>query len=364
MILTYKYRLKGKRCCRQLRRFSWATNQVWNYCVQTQRSVQRAWKFGLSPKWPPQYDLQKLTGGTSRDLGLHAQTIQGVCEQFTKSRDQHKKCPRFRRSGGPKRSLGWVPFQKQSRQITSGSVTYLGSTYRFFGAKRRPLPNTVKGGCFVEDARGRWWVCFQVEVTDETSNITQTSAIGIDLGLKSLATLSTGEKIDAPRTYRLWEDKLIVAQRANKCDRVRALHAKIADVRKDHLHKLSTRLVQEHGAIYVGDVSSSQLGRTRMAKSVYDASWSTFRGMLRYKASRHGVQYKEVDERFSTQICSHCGVLSPERPKGIADLGIREWVCSSCGTSHDRDVNAAKNILATGLSAQPLVEGSRVAYGR
>ena len=362
MILTYKYRLKGKRCHRQLRRFAWATNQVWNYCVQTQRSVQRARKFGLSPKWPSQYDLQKLTGGTSRDLGLYAQTIQGVCEQFANSRDQHKKCPRFRKSGGPKRSLGWVPFQKQSRQIAANTVTYLGNAYRFFGAKRRPLPDTARGGCFVEDARGRWWVCFQVEVADETSDII--SAVGIDLGLKSLATLSTGEKIAAPRTYRLWENKLIVAQRANKKDRVRALHAKIADVRKDHLHKLSTRLVHEHGAIYVGDVSSSQLGRTRMSKSVYDASWSTFRGMLRYKASRHGVKYAEVDECFSTQICSSCGDLPATRPKGIADLGIREWVCSSCGTSHDRDVNAAKNILMTGLSAQPLVEGSRVAYGR
>lgn len=363
MILTYKYRLKGKRSCRQNRRFAWAANQVWNFCVQTQRSVQRSWKFGLSPKWPSQYDLQKLTGGTSRDLHLHAQTIQGVCEQFSKSRDQHKKCSRFRRSGGPKRSLGWVPFQKQSRQITSGSVTYLGNTYRFFGAKRRPLPDTVKGGCFIEDSRGRWWVCFQVEVAEET-DITRASAIGIDLGLKSFATLSTGEKIEAPRTYRLWEDKLIVAQRANKKDHVRALHTKIADVRRDHLHKLSTRLVHAHGVIFVGNVSSSQLGRTRMSKSVYDASWSTFRGMLRYKASRHGVKYAEVDERFSTQICSSCGKLPMTRPKGIADLGIREWVCSNCEASHDRDVNAAKNILTTGLSAQPLAEGSRAAYGR
>jgi IS605 OrfB family transposase len=338
MILTYKYRLKGRRS--------------------------RTWKLGLSPKWPSQYDLQKLTGGTSRDLGIHAQTIQSVCEQFTKSRDLHKKCPRFRRSGGPKRSLGWVPFQKQSRQFTPGSVTYLGSTYRFFGAKRRPLPATAKGGCFVEDARGHWWVCFQVEVADETSDLAQTSAIGIDLGLKSLATLSTGEKIETPRTYRLWEDKLIIAQRARRTDRVRVLHAKIANVRKNHLHKLSTRLVHEHGAIYVGDVSSSQLGRTQMAKSVYDASWSTFRIMLRYKARRHGVKYAEVDERFSTQICSSCGNIPTTRPKGIADLGIREWVCSSCGASHDRDVNAAKNILATGLSAQPPAEESRVAHGR
>jgi IS605 OrfB family transposase len=375
MILTYKYRLKGKRSSRLLLRRAWAVNQVWNYCVATQRSVQRVWNAGLSPKWASQYDLQRRTGGTSRDLHLHAQTIQGVCEQFVKSRDLHKKCPRFRRSGGPKRSLGWVPFQKQSRQVTPSSVTYLGHIHRFFGARRRPLPETARGGCFVEDARGRWWACFHVEVADELrqapasgspvpGSLASGSPVGIDLGLKFLATLSTGEKIDAPRTYRLWEEKLIVAQRAHKADRVRALHDKITNVRRDHLHKLSTRIVRTYGAVYVGDVSSSQLGRTRMAKSVYDAGWSIFRGMLRYKASRHGVKYAEVDEFRSTQICSSCGDLPPTRPRGIADLGMREWVCSSCGASHDRDVNAARNILTTGLSAQPLVEGSRVAHGR
>src|SRR4029077_16117341 len=363
MILTYKYRLKGKRSCRQLRRMAWAANQVWNYCVATQRTVQRAWGFGLSPGWPSQYDLQKLTRGTSQDLHLHAQTIQSVCEQFSKSRDLHKKCPRFRRSGGPRRSLGWVPFQKQSRQVAPSSVTYLGHTYRFFGARQRPLPETTRGGCFVEDSRGRWWICLHVEVADESPR-DPGGPVGIDLGLKSLATLSTGEKMEAPRTYRLYEDKLIVAQRANKADRVCALHDKILNVRWQYLHKLSTRIVREHGSVYVGDVSSSQLGRTRMAKSVYDASWSTFRGMLRYKASRHGVKYAEVDEFRSTQVCSSCGDLPPTRPRGIADLGMREWVCSNCATSHDRDVNAARNILATGLSAQPLAEGSRAAHGR
>ena len=145
MILTYKYRLKGKRTVRQQRRFAWAVNQVWNYCVQTQRTVQRAWKDGLFPRWPSFYDLKDLAAGTSKDLGLHAQTIQDVCKQFVKSRDLHKKCPRFRSSSGPKRSLGWVPFQDQSRQISSNSVTYLGNEYRFFGAKRRPLPETAKG---------------------------------------------------------------------------------------------------------------------------------------------------------------------------------------------------------------------------
>jgi transposase len=103
-----------------------------------------------------------------------------------------------------------------------------------------------------------------------------------------------------------------------------------------------------------------------MAKSVYDAGWSTSRNTLRYKASRHGGTFREVDEvsTFTTQTCSTTGMLPPERPRGIAGLGLREWRCSACGEIHDRDVNAARNILALGLSAQPLVEESRVAYGR
>ena len=364
-MLTYKYRLKGKRAVRQLRRLAFQSTQVWNYCVQTQRSVQRTRKFGLSPKWPTQYDLQKLTGGTSRDLGLHAQTIQGVCEQFVQSRDLHRQCPRFRRSGGPRRSLGWIPFQKQSRQIGPNSVTYLGNTHRFFGATRRPLPETAKGGCFVEDARGQWWVSFHVEVSEDLRRAPDVP-VGIDLGLQTLATLSTGKKYECPRSYRKWEAKLGIAQRAQNQARVRAIHAKIKNVRRDLAHKWTTEVTRSFRTIFVGDVSSSRLVKTRMAKSVLDAGWSMARNFLRYKASRHGGSFREVDEcsTFTTQTCSTTGIIPPERPRGIAGLGIREWECSACGEIHDRDVNAARNILKLGLSAQPPVVENRVAHGR
>src|SRR3990172_9413 len=136
MILAYKYRLKGKRKVRQLQQLAWAVNQVWNFCAQTQRTVQRTYQDGLSSRWPSFYDLNKLTSGVSKNIGIHAQTIQNVCDQFVDSGNRQKKCPRFRPPGGAKRALGWIPFQKQSRQVTSDSVTYLGNTYRFFGAKR------------------------------------------------------------------------------------------------------------------------------------------------------------------------------------------------------------------------------------
>jgi transposase len=92
-------------------------------------------------------------------------------------------------------------------------------------------------------------------------------------------------------------------------------------------------------------------------KSVLDAGWSSFRHMLRYKSARRQAVYVDVDERLSSQVCSACGSLPPSRLRGIADLGIREWECSECGTSHNRDVNAARNILATALEHQRLVGG-------
>ena len=240
--LTYKYRIKGKRSIRLLKRYAWACNQCWNFCVQTQRKTQQTWKDGLTSRWRSHFDLAKLASGTSKDLGIHAQSIQGVCEQFAKSRDQHKKCPRFRKSGGSKKSLGWVPFQKQSRKITSDSVTYLGHTFRFFGSRRRPLPASAKGGAFVEDALGRWYVCFHVEVQDDKNH--GVGEVGVDLGLKTLAVTSDGEKFDAEQFYRKSAERLSSAQRAGNRRRVQRIHAKIKNQRTDSLHKISAQLVK------------------------------------------------------------------------------------------------------------------------
>jgi IS605 OrfB family transposase len=166
-------------------------------------------------------------------------------------------------------------------------------------------------------------------------------------GAEGFAATSSGEKVKAERFYRDQEAALAIAQRARKKARARAIHAKIAHRRKDFLHKLSTRLVAENGAIFVGNVNSAGLARTRMAKSVFDAGWSTFRTMLQYKCDDAGVWFDEVDEAYSTQTCSACDARSG--PRGLEGLGIREWSCS-CGAVHDRDVNAARIILARGLA--------------
>ncbi len=166
--------------------------------------------------------------------------------------------------------------------------------------------------------------------------------------LSGLAKLSEGPGIEAPGFYRAAEQALGRAQRARKRGRVKAIHAKIANKRRDFLHKETRKLVTNFDHAVVGHVNASGLAKTSMAKSVFDVSWSTFRTQLAYKAVKHGAWFQEVSERLTTQICSNCGSLPDSGPKGIADLGRREWRCSDCGTLHDRDLNAAKDILRRG----------------
>jgi len=98
----------------------------------------------------------------------------------------------------------------------------------------------------------------------------------------------------------------------------------------------------------MGNVGRLKRVKTTMAKSVLDAGWGQLKTMLDYKCAHVGIVFKEVDEAYTTQTCSSCGSLPESRPKGIAGLGIREWTCSGCGVTHDRDINAARNILAAG----------------
>ena len=122
------------------------------------------------------------------------------------------------------------------------------------------------------------------------------------------------------------------------------------------MHQFSSQLVRENAAIFVGDVASAKLVKTKMAKSTLDAGWAMLKTMLETKSRQAGIVFMEVNEAYSTQTCSCCGSIPASSPKGRAGLGIREWTCSDCGAVHDRDVNAAKNILARGLAR--LAEGT------
>src|SRR3954451_10426795 len=224
MILTYRYAVKGTSAAKALARMARAVNFVWNFCGETQEHARR-W----NKRWPSGFDLINLTGGTSRELGLHSDTVQAVCKQFAVSRDAAKRRLRWR----GKRSLGWVPFQAaRAINLRDGKVRFLGREYRLWYS--RPVEGEIKSGCFAQDARGRWYLNLQVEVAKRDD--CGTAEVGIDLGLSTLATLSTGRKIENPRHIRRHEEALAKAQRAGNKRRARAIHAKIANCRRDYLH--------------------------------------------------------------------------------------------------------------------------------
>jgi len=339
-IRIYRYRVKSLNGL--LNKQARAVNFVWNFCNDTQKHALK-WR----KKWPTGFDLNVLTAGSSKDLGIHSGTVNSVCEQYAKSRKQFNR-PFLRYRG--KRSLGWVPLKGRDLKREGDAFRFVSKTFRVFYS--RPLPDgKIKDGtCFAKDASGNWYLNVVIEVADAQARPVL-SGVGIDLGLKSFATLSTGEKIDNPRHFRQLEAKLAKSQRARKRRQSTKLHAKIKSARANFLHRLSARLVKEFDYIAVGNVNAKGLAQTRVGKSVNDAAWSSFRNMLRYKAITHGATVEEVNEAFSSQTCSSCSSLPDSRPKGIAGLGIREWECSDCGAIHDRDVNAALNILRSGHRA-------------
>ena len=339
IVFTYRYRVKDKHAA-ELARQARAVNFVWNWCNETQR---HAVKWGR--KWLLAFDLHKLSTGASKELDIHAQTVQKVCERYAESRQQHKR-PWLRWRG--KKSLGWVPFSSQAISFRDGAFYFRRKRYDIWLSRQLPEGFKLRGGSFTQDARGRWYINMSVDVPVEHSAGKDT--IGIDLGVKTTATCSDGEKIDPLRIYQQYEGKLAIAQRARKKKRAAAIHAKIANIRKDYLHKRSTALVSRAAAIFIGSVPPKFLASGTTAKNAHDGAAGMFKAMLAYKAIAQQVWFEEVDEKWTSQLCSVCGEIPENSPKGEAGLGIRGWTCSCCGAEHDRDVNAARNILARGLA--------------
>jgi IS605 OrfB family transposase len=300
----------------------------------------------MAVRRPSYAELTGLCRGVTKELGIHSDTIDAVCRKFADAREAcFPKTPCFRSF---KKNLDFVPFSnfKRPAKLDGGKLTVLGRTYHLWLSRPIPENGKPKSWEFSTDARGRWYVNIQVELPEpEKRNAPE---IGIDLGLKSVVALSNGFKIPAPKFYRQEEKQLGVFQRRSQKVRARALAAKIANRRRHFLHVVSHGIAQHYGEIYVGDVSSKKLVKTRMAKSVHDAGWSMLRSMLSYKSIATGGVMRNVSERYSSQTCSACGCIPTGSPKGLGALGVRHWVCDDCGALHDRDVNAALNILCRG----------------
>jgi IS605 OrfB family transposase len=338
---TLKSRIRDKHR-HSLNQDAMQVNFVWNYLNElSHRFIREQGQFKSA------FDLQKYTDRAGKLLGLHSHTVQEVGKEYVIRRKQFKKAKlKWRKSRGVKRSLGWIPVKTGAAKWKSGQVFFNGKYYKIWDSHNLSQ-HKFRSASFSEDSRGRWY--FNVVVEIETAPTKGKASIGIDLGCKEAATDSNGDGVTG-REYRKLEQKLGLAQRARNKQRVKSIHAKITNRRKDSLHKYSKKLVEENAAIFVGNVSSQALVKTKMAKSVLDAGWSTFKTMLEYKCANADVVFDEVNESYSTQTCSCCGCISASSPKGRAGLRIRDWTCDECGTTHDRDINASKNILAAGLS--------------
>ena len=230
-----RLRIKDKHA-RVLSAMAREVNQVWNYCNETSHRAIRE-----RSRWLSGYDLQKLTNGFSKCDGVQigSPTVQQVCEDYAKARKQFKRTKLRWRVSNPKSSkysLGWVPFKARALQYKAGQIAFAGQKFSLWDSYGLG-DYELRAGSFSEDSRGRWYLNVVVKVQAKASE--GTASVGIDLGLKEAAVASDAQRIQG-RFYRKLEARLGIAQRAGKKCRVKAIHAKIKNQRKDMLHKFST----------------------------------------------------------------------------------------------------------------------------
>ena len=228
----------------------------------------------------------------------------------------------------------------------------------------RPLPEGAEPSSVTvsRDTAGRWHVSLLVEDPTVIPLPPTLNAVGVDVGLKDFAVLSTGERIPHPKHYHRKQQRLARYQRmmarkkkgsANRAKarvKVARVHAEVVDARRDFLHKTSTEMGRTNDVLAGEDMNAAGRARKRrLAKSIATSGWAEFRAMLEYKAAWHGRHVVTVDRFYpSSKTCSACGHLL-----ATLSLGTRQWTCPGCGALHDRDINAAQNIVAAGLAARP-----------
>ena len=366
MKLRYRYRLyPNSEQVNLLSRLFGCTRVVWNdalaFCQQT-------WKKGI--KYPGSSELMKqfITQAKTNPLRCWLSEVSNIPLQQSirdldvafrnfwnslkgKRKGQKVKPPRFKK----RRS-------RQSAKFTTGGFSVKGEKVYFAKIGKvktvwsRPLPSTPSSATVIKDAAGRYFVSFVCEVEISTLPLSP-HAVGVDLGIKTFATLSGDEKVDAPKPLKVALKKLKRLQqdlsrkvkgsnrRASARLKVAKLHARIADTRSDFLHKLSTRLIRENQAISLEDLSVSGMVKNRkLSRAISDLGWRAFREMLVAKGQMYGREVNIISRWEPTsQTCSSCGQRG-----GKLDLSIRLWECLFCGASHDRDINAAINIKVAG----------------
>ncbi|WP_055521419.1 RNA-guided endonuclease InsQ/TnpB family protein [Streptomyces ossamyceticus] len=327
-----------------------------------QRRVSYVQSSAALTEWKKTEELAFLTEVSSVPLQQALRHLQTAFGNFFAKR---AKYPRYK---SRKKSRASAEYTRSAFKWRDGQLTLAKMAGPVDIRWSRPLPEGAEPTTVTvsRDSAGRWFVSLLCADTITPAPAT-TNAVGLDAGITSLVTLSTGEKITNPRHERRDRARLARAQRelsrkakglANREKarrRVAKIHARIADRRRDFLHKLSTRLVRENQTVVIEGLAVRNLLRNgRLARAISDAAWTDLRSMLEYKCAWYGRELVVIDRWFpSSKLCGACGTVAARMP-----LNVREWTCD-CGTVHDRDVNAARNILAAGLAASACGDGVR-----
>ncbi|MGI5207810.1 RNA-guided endonuclease InsQ/TnpB family protein [Spirillospora sp. CA-108201] len=326
------------------------------------RRISYAQSSALLTQWKRTADLAFLAEVSSVPL---QQALRHLQTAFTNFFTKRAAYPRFK---SRKRSRASSEYTRSAFTWRDGRLTPARMTTPLDIRWSRLLPEGAEPSTVTvsRDSAGRWFVSLLCQDTIAPAPAPD-AAVGVDAGITSLVTLSTGEKIANPRYERRDRARLAKAQRnlarkapgsANRDKarrKVARVHARITDRRRDLLHKLSTRLVRENQTVVIEDLAVRNLVKNRkLARAISDAAWAELRSMLEYKCAWYGRELVVIDRWLpSTKLCGACGAVRAKLP-----LGVREWTCE-CGSVHDRDVNAARNILAAGLAVSACGDGVR-----
>ena len=359
MIATkcYRFRLEPTREQEaQFLRFAGCRRFVWNYGLARKQEVYKATGEGIGYNaLAAELVTLKKCPDTAFLKECHSQVLQQTLmdldKAFTAFFEKRARFPRFKA-----RKLSLPAFRiPQNVSIIDGKV-FIPKVGLVRARLHRPMEGTIKGATIKQEAGGHWYVVFvsHLELPDVAP--TCENPVGIDVGLTSFLTLDSGEKVEPPKFYRKAERKLKRLQRqlsrCQKTSRNRTLaklrvakhHRRTANQRNDFLHKLSARLVAECDTLCIEDLNLKGLVKTKLAKSFSDAALGSFFQMLNYKTAYRFGQVVKVGRFYpSSKTCHDC--------HNVQHLGLsdREWMCTGCGAIHDRDTNAAKNILSEGL---------------
>lgn len=336
LIRTLKLQLNKSQTDR-LEGWLWHLTGVWNFAV---RKIELDARDGV---YHSALDFQNLLAGHSSRLGIPSHVLQGILNQsYASWKRCFSKLAKRPRLKGKRNPLNAIPFPDPIRRPTKNKIRLpnLGPLRCF----KQDLPDgKIKSARIVKRSSG-WYVCLWIDAVHKFPVNQTDAAVGIDPGFITLLTMSDGTRIDNPRELRNSEKRLAQAQRSGNKRLASRIQERQANRRRDRNHKISHQLIVNYKTIFYSKDNFRGLAKTH-GKSVSEAGLGQLIGMLTYKAVPAVRRVVPVSSRFTTMTCSDCGALTG--PAGLRGLAVRQWECA-CGAIHDRDVNAARNILNAG----------------